>query len=151
MDFQEYIDDMNKIRKFESAKEYNLGELINDLEKLPEEKIIYIDFENEIGVCKFGSWRGSYCELSLEYGKGYKVKVLSLLENAKECINKEFTGYKGGDFVMDKLTPIHIANYGESSCYLEEFHNKEEGYRDCAKLIGVEEFDDYCKLILRKD
>lgn len=29
---------------------------------------------------------------------------------AKECVNKEFTGYKGGEFTMTLKTPIWISD-----------------------------------------
>ena len=61
----------------------------------------------------FGSYRGYYDELSLNYDTEGHCTVESLLNAAKCCIGKAFYGYKGGVFVMDESTPIWISNYGK--------------------------------------
>ena len=52
------------------------------------------------------------------------ITVGQLLEMAEFVNGKYLYGYKGGDFLMDLDTPIHIANYG---------------YSGNLKLIGIEE------------
>ena len=42
------------------------------------------------------------------------MKVSEFLKMLKECIGKEFYGYKGGTFRMNKHTPVWVANYGRS-------------------------------------
>lgn len=39
--------------------------------------------------------------------------VKEFLDLAKETVGKTFTGWKGGDFVMGKNTPLWVANAGD--------------------------------------
>ena len=157
MDIQKLVDVVNKTSKETSAREYNLGRFIKDLEKLDQEKLIYV--EEGLGCDGLASWRGSYCELALEHEAGKKSNVKEVLENAKKILDSTLTGYKGGDFLMDKNTPIHIANYGENSfCiskYAFEFKCKNPKknfmcYYD-VKLIGIEDKGKFYQLKLRID
>lgn len=151
---QKLIDTMNQAHKNESAKEYNLGRFIKELKELDQEKLIYV--EKNIGCEGLSSWRGSYCELALDYEKGKKSKVKEVLKNAKDTLDKILTGYKGGDFVMDKNTPIHIANYGETSFNFSKYKFKfnksdKEFFHYQVKLIGIEDKGKYYQLKLRID
>lgn len=81
-----------------------------------QELITRLENENQDLVAENGfgepmSWRGHYHELAFEPSKN--VTVNSMLLNARSAINKEFTGYKGGEFMMVLGTTVHIANYGE--------------------------------------
>jgi len=145
MNMQAIIDNMNENSKLKSGQEYNLGAFINDLEKLNQDLEILI--EENIYPSHFSSWRGSYCELSLDYDKK-PITVKELLEKAKECNGKEYTGYKGGEFVMDLYTPIHIAAYGSSTYYYSDRTN--DDYQLC-KLIGIKEVDGKYSLLTRND
>jgi hypothetical protein len=75
------------------------------------------------------SWRGSYAELALNFSfvgygmPGYiktdgpdlkELTVTEFLAILKSAIGKTYTGWKGGDFVMGKNTPIWVANDGNS-------------------------------------
>lgn len=127
----------NENSKFKSAKEYNLGTFIKDLEKLDGDKEIII--EDGVYPSCFCSWRGSYCELSLDFDRT-PILVRELLEKAKDANGKTFIGYKGGEFLMDFFVPIHIAAYGNCD-YCGEF----------AKLIGIKEYGDKYILVTRDD
>ena len=35
------------------------------------------------------------------------------MKECKEAIGKEFTGYKGDEFLMGKNTPVWVSNYGQ--------------------------------------
>lgn len=101
------------------SDQLTLGELILKLEPIVEkqdedEATVRFDFEylypNDVD-----SWRGSYSELALNFTTGgQEMKVSGFLKMLKDCIGKEFTGYKGGEFTMNKHTPIWVANYGNS-------------------------------------
>ena len=104
--------------------QYNLGNLIKDLEKLDPK--VNIVFENGsyqlLSPIAFGSWRGSYDCLALM--GGYKkdgIKVQELLDMAKNTVGKMFEGYKGGEFIMDESTPIYcVEEFRES--YFEKVY-----------------------------
>jgi hypothetical protein len=63
------------------------------------------------GICEPHSYRGYYSDLSFEKSDS-KVMVKDLLEICKSTLNQTFTGYKGGDNVMGKDTPLWLADYG---------------------------------------
>lgn len=111
-------------RAIEQAKQkrerdnYNLGNLIEDLEKYPSNAYVSIE---PFGLYPtgFGSYRGYYEDLSIGYTtEKYNEKVLDcgkLLEKAKECVGKTFYGYKGGEFTMTKNSVIWLSNYGDAT------------------------------------
>lgn len=63
-----------------------------------------------IGLGEAHSWRGDYSQLAFE--PVFDTTTQRMLDEAIECIGKEFTGYKGGDYVMRAETPCWIDNYG---------------------------------------
>lgn len=137
MDIQSFIDELNQNSKQVSAREYSLGKLIKDLKTLDSSLVVKIDDGNfpmksslpyaedgdkqtEWGFkynkkieSVFESWRGSYCELSMEFSTdNQNITVAELLKMAEFVNGKYLCGYKGGAFLMDLQTPIHIANRG---------------------------------------
>ena len=111
------------------SSQYNLGNLIKDLEKLDPK--VNIVFENgsyqPLSPIAFGSWRGSYDFLALR--GGYKkdgIKVQELLDMAKNTVGKMFEGYKGGEFIMDESTPVYC---------VEEF--RQSDFEKVYKIITV--------------
>lgn len=93
---------------------YNLGDLIKDLEKYPPNAWISIAPFN-LEPTGFNSYRGYYSDLSIDYTIGDGLNCGQLLKEAKECIGKTFTGYKGGDFTMTENTVIWLAPYGRTT------------------------------------
>jgi hypothetical protein len=59
------------------------------------------------------SWRGDYYELAFEPVKN--ISLGDMLKQANEAVGATYPGYKGGEFTMDKSTPIHIDNHGNWS------------------------------------
>jgi len=57
------------------------------------------------------SYRGYYCDLAFERHDGTRP-VKDLLSDCLAAMGQEFTGYKGGDFVMGVRTPVWVAAYG---------------------------------------
>jgi len=120
--------------KMKTSPQLTLGELILKLEAVKDKEVpIVFDFglqlEQDIKPTGVDSWRGSYNELAIGYDTKGKEKVKTFLECLKEAIGKEFTGYKGGEFLMGKITPVWVANYGESS--IVNYNGREH------KTIGV--------------
>ena len=152
---QKFLDgQMSKMRE-ESLSKSNqllLGELKLKLGSIVDKnKPIVFDF----GMKPAGasSWRGSYCELALEYslngggsarwnsdrvsyespyGNSYEDDVFEIPENptAQQFLNmlealtgKEMVGYKGGDYTMHKNVAVYLGNYGSSS--VDNYNGKE--------------------------
>jgi hypothetical protein len=68
--------------------------------------------------CDGHPYRGFYSDLAIVPSETpisrrmpeYTVKVL--LDRLRMAIGKEFTGYKGGEFVMQSHTPVWVSEYG---------------------------------------
>lgn len=124
MDLQTYITNAVAAARSNSlanSDQLTLGELILKLEPIAEkqkdrenEATVYYDF-GYLFPNSIDSWRGSYSELALNYTEeGLPMKVSGFLKLLKDSLGKKFTGYKGGEFIMHKGTPIWVANYGDS-------------------------------------
>lgn len=82
----------------------NLGDLIARLEHEDPDAVLQDGFRNP------HSYRGYYDQLAFEPAPN--VRVADLLAEARFALNRAFTGYKGGEFVMRANTPVNIALYG---------------------------------------
>lgn len=91
-----------------------LGELINTLKSFPKDYLVVIK-PYDLIPCGLTSYRGYYNELALEYDIVGHCTVENLLKVAKKVLGKELMGYKGGNFLMTKNTPVWISNYGNTS------------------------------------
>jgi hypothetical protein len=81
-----------------------LGEFIEILEKYdPKIKL-------PTGLGNPHSWRGSYDEIAFEIVEN--TTVGEMLKAAQSIDGEVKTGYKGGEFRMNRDTPINIDNYG---------------------------------------
>lgn len=134
MDLQTWFDNTSKQmrdKSFAESPQLTLGEIIEKLERIHLNKDAMIEkYDHEARVeYDFGtafpttldSWRGAYRELALGYelseydGEQFAHKTLTdLLEELKGAIGKTYTGWKGGDFVMDDSTPVWVANSGNA-------------------------------------
>ncbi len=79
------------------------------------EKPVRYDFTEEKPI-QLKSWRGSYSELTLDYGGKKELLVKDLLEDLKTCTNKQYRGYKGGLYRMNIDTEVWAdawGHYGE--------------------------------------
>lgn len=128
---EEWIIQMNEMQKIESGKEYNLDNLIKDLEKYKDSTIL-VEFDNGKIPTQFSSWRGSYCELALEYKDEGTFCAHDLYIEAFNTNGSIFEGYKGGNFEMDLNTPIHQANYGDVGVKINNEYNE-------YKIVGIKE------------
>lgn len=161
-DIQQIIDAIKLAVKLESAKEYSLRYLIEDLRKCDQSLIVHIDtgefpekhllgyaevgdathskwgfdYEKKQVMSIFSSYRGSYNQLAIQHSNvNNNITVAEVLEMAEFVNGKYLCGYKGGDFLMDLDTPIHINNYYTYGG---------------PKLIGAIECDGAVVLITRK-
>ena len=156
---------MSKIReeKLSNSNQLLLGELKLKLENVKDKKKELL-FDFGMRPAGASSWRGSYCELGLEYsengggeatwntekityeskyGNSYesesfkleeKPTVFQFLEMLNALINKDMVGYKGGDFKMHKNVCVYFGNYGDSSV------NNYKG-KEYATVVPVEVFE----------
>lgn len=142
MDMQNFIDNLIQQSKLESGKEYNLGMLIKDLEKYKEE-FLEVEFDDGTIPTEFGSWRGSYCELALEYKDKGICHTPTLYRESFNANGSMFVGYKGGEFIMDLDTPIHQANYSETGV------EDKEGNYNIKKIVGIKKENNKIIIITR--
>lgn len=82
-----------------------LGELIAELEKLPPTAVV--------GLGNAHSYRGYYNDLAFEPKEG--ATAAELLAEARSCIGRTFTGYKGGEYVMEEYTDCWCSPWGMAS------------------------------------
>ncbi len=127
---------VNEQRKsrFKDSPQLSLGQLIELLEKfLPNNEMVREKYKEDITVrfdfeyaipTGLSSWRGSYNELAIEFDfVGYEhfgeerpkdMTLVGFIDLLKSAMGKEFTGWKGGEFVMHENTPLWVANPGNS-------------------------------------
>ena len=131
--FQEQLDKyLDKMHELNTKDIMTLGQFIKELEKFNPDSIVTLE-PLELYPTDFDSYRGYYCDLALGYttrdGVENRPCVKDLLQKAKECIGKEFTGYKGGEFTMSEDTPLWISNYGEvAGTVIAEVKEPLDGY-----------------------
>lgn len=126
MDFQEIIDNklaVERANAMKTSEQLTLGELILKLEAI-QNKDKPVIFNEPYFPTDIASWRGSYDELAFEY-KEMNTDPLATAEQPrtvhtwikklKGMIGATIYGYKGGEYLTGKTTPVWVANYGESS------------------------------------
>ena len=89
-----------------------LGEAVDVFAvKYPDNAKVFIDYNNA-GISKESphSWRGDYSHLAFAPSPA-NTDCYSVFNILKSCIGKHYEGYKGGACLMDRDTPIYIANY----------------------------------------
>lgn len=116
MDLQTMFDQASESMRNDSLKnspQWTIGELIVGLEAV--DKALPVKFSDGTLPDELTSWRGSYREIAFTYlSDGIPPTVEKVLTQLKESIGKTYEGYKGGDFVMGRRTPIWVAEWGTS-------------------------------------
>lgn len=148
-DIQKMLDNALEARRaneMKNSEQLTLIEIIMKLEAIKNKNLPVFFDETSRRPTEAYSWRGSYRELALGFteegsGDGFKT-VSELLEDLKNAVGKTYEGYKGGDYLMGKTTPVWIANYGDSSGYRNgEIHTE--------AIVGVEEREDKAVLLTK--
>lgn len=130
IDLQTYLDNALKVGRAEKMKtsdQLTLGEMILKIEPILKNQDAVIEkYKHEAKVCydfeylfpkTIDSWRGIYTELALDFvssSEDDEMGITDFYNMLTDCIGKTFTGYKGGEFVMGKSTPVWVANYGNT-------------------------------------
>jgi hypothetical protein len=90
-----------------------LGNLIDILERKEPDKPVMFDFVH-FRPKGIHSFRGYYYQLAIGYTTDEDMTVGKLLQMLKDADGKTFTGYKGGEYIMDRKTRVWVANRHES-------------------------------------
>lgn len=130
-----------RFNRMKTSTQLMLGELIILLENVKNKDLpVIFDYGEYRPIC-LDSWRGAYGELAINYSdKESPISCAKLLKELKEAIGKTFEGYKGGDYVMGKNTPLWAANYGTSLAWCG----------DSRGIIGIEEREDFISITTEK-
>ena len=141
------IKDFIEIQKKQWAKEskdkgaMSAEDIILKLEEFKDsKKLIIIEMNDEIFTSDFAadSWRGSYNLPSIEYYSGDSgCSVDSAIEDLQEIDGMKVSGYKGGDYTLNKEDPLFIANYGESN--------------NCTAIVDIVESDEFIICLTKQD
>jgi len=86
-----------------------LYKLLKELEGVPDAALITFDTGGYPDQPY--SYRGYYSDLCFSRSD-QEITVKDFIGTAKDCLDKTFQGYKGGDYVMAKDTPLWVAEYG---------------------------------------
>ena len=108
------VKEMRKAR-FDKTDQLTLGDLLHKLNacEMKDNKSVYFDFAH-LEITTFESYRGYYDELALGFGDSGGKNLLQLILHCQETIGQQFTGWKGGEFIMGKDTPVWVANPGRT-------------------------------------
>jgi len=119
MDMQKMMSDLSKQWRDErSESQMTIGKLIQKLKSMDKNMMIQ-------NVSEPHSYRGYYSDLAFESLTGEKSKVSEFLKMLEDSLGEIFTGYKGGDYLMEEDTPVWVAEYG--SCVKKLIGIKDNG------------------------
>ena len=114
MDLQKLVDALgDSNRRTQSDYHLTLGAAIDQLENVPETLAIKFDW-NGSSPKSPDSYRGYYSDLAFE-SRSEPTTVGSFIADCRRSVGATFEGYKGGDFVMMRDTPLWASEWGHSS------------------------------------
>ena len=61
------------------------------------------------------SWRGSYSEPSIGFSFDESMNAKDFLNELKDSVGREVTGYKGGEFTLREDSYLWVDDYGRST------------------------------------
>jgi len=86
--------------------------LLETLSVFHDDLVVVLRYQDKEGFWgDLDSYRGHYCELSVDTGEEPK-SVIKVIQELKEAMGYTFSGYKGGDFIMHSYTDVYWAEYG---------------------------------------
>lgn len=126
MGMQGLIDAMNNASK-QTRSDYHItiGELIEALEQADSKSLpVLTSHAPDKSVECPHSYRGYYSDLALEPSSTI-ANVETVLNFMKDVEDTYETGYKGGDYLMDRDVPVWISNQGDCDSYavIDVMHN----------------------------
>lgn len=102
------------------SEQLSLGQLIGLLERrhpLHEDnkpQMVRFDFGDFV-PSKLLSYRGYYEQLALGFREYAEVTVTELLSELHGAVGKVFEGYKGGNYRMERSTPVWCSQWGHAA------------------------------------
>lgn len=93
-----------------AAGQMTLGDLLSALAPLDPDLPVVVDFTDS-APGDFDSYRGYYEQIAFEE-RGSHSTVAEFLREANKALGQTMTGYKGGDFIMHRQTPVWASSYG---------------------------------------
>jgi hypothetical protein len=116
----------------------NIETLIDKLKPLDQDLLISFQCANENDILSINglypgnliSYRGYYERLAIEPTEN-PTTVGVFKKTLEDVIGRKLTGYKGGEFTMDKDTLVHIDYYGRSNNIvpINIYKSKDDSYR----------------------
>jgi len=102
-----------------------LGKLLELLKEKKKQGMKSVRLDHpELVPREIASYRGYYNQAALGFDCGYsaindgkKNSINSLIKEVNDAIGKTFTGWKGGEYVFTKDTPLWISNEGCAGSY----------------------------------
>lgn len=98
----------------QNVEPMTLGALIDELRLRDAAEEIVYDFGG-FHVGKIASYRGYYDQLAIGFCEHPSRYVGSLLAECEAAVGATFEGWKGGEYQMDRSTPVWASNAGRSS------------------------------------
>lgn len=89
-----------------------LGDLVDALDKLPQGAPVQFGYNDKLAPKSVNSYRGYYEDLAVQPAEAY-VTVQEFRGTLKGSLGKTFTGYKGGQFTMDRKSTVWVSAHGE--------------------------------------
>lgn len=90
-----------------------LGELIARLEQHDPDKVVKHGFNNP------HAYRGYYDDLAFEPAENVQVGYMLMI--ARECVDRTFGGWKGGEYTMKTYTDVWLAERGDTGEMLSDY------------------------------
>ena len=113
-----------------------LGQIIDALQITDPEQGVQFDFGG-FEPADIGSYRGYYSDLALTFSDRVEMTAGKLLNILQQADGHVFSGYKGGDYRMDRDTPVWVANYGE--CHgVAVVGVEDQGWRVLIRTAAIE-------------
>lgn len=98
-------------------KQLTLGDMIDSLAVIDQTAHLRFAF-GLFEVGELASYRGYYDELALSFESDTRGKPVRTVGEVKvmleAAVGKTFTGWKGGEFLMNRATPLWAARRGEA-------------------------------------
>lgn len=127
MDMQRLVDMMGDARR-QTRSEYHLtlGKAIEFLAKASRSYVVVFDYNNHSPGEEM-SYRGYYSDLSFETNDSEPKTVDEFDHQLNRALGQEYTGYKGGEFLMGLTTPLWQSPYGTTGRAIVGIRNTSDG------------------------
>lgn len=108
MDIFNYLIDMSDVwRKERASTQMTIDKLITKLEKFSKDKEIE-------KLSNPHSYRGYYSDLGLQISSKTTTVGETIDFLNERCLGVTYEGYKGGEYYMDKDTPLFVDTWGST-------------------------------------